>query len=230
MSALQDFVIAEHVSLLRSSRADFIQELFAESEAEAAEASALAANSRVRRGSKSAFKLNSVGAQFRKQLQVAIHPALHTPCTAVPSQRLACAVQPYQRQACACSAATGGGAVQRLGAGSGRGSGMQGLMGTLVQCQPHFIRCIKPNPASQPGQLDPEYVLEQLRAGGVLEAVRIACAGFPTRKLFRWARLSSTGCSVLMKPTCLLPSCYVLCFERLPRSTGAAVDIYSSVA
>ena len=58
-------------------------------------------------------------------------------------------------------------------------------MGTLVQCQPHFIRCIKPNPASQPGQLDPEYVLEQLRAGGVLEAVRIACAGFPTRKLFR---------------------------------------------
>ena len=62
---------------------------------------------------------------------------------------------------------------------------MQGLMGTLVQCQPHFIRCIKPNPASQPGQLDPEYVLEQLRAGGVLEAVRIACAGFPTRKLFR---------------------------------------------
>ena len=63
---------------------------------------------------------------------------------------------------------------------------IQGLMGTLVQCQPHFIRCIKPNPASQPGQLDPEYVLEQLRAGGVLEAVRIACAGFPTRKLFRW--------------------------------------------
>ena len=61
----------------------------------------------------------------------------------------------------------------------------QGLMGTLKECQPHFIRCIKPNPASQPGQLAPEYVLEQLRAGGVLEAVRIACAGFPTRKLFR---------------------------------------------
>ena len=67
-------MIAEHVSLLRSSRSDFIQELFAESEAEAAEASALPANSRVRRGSKSAYKLNSVGAQFRKQLQVALHP------------------------------------------------------------------------------------------------------------------------------------------------------------
>ena len=82
---------------------------------------------------------------------------------------------------------------------------MQGLMGTLVQCQPHFIRCIKPNPQSQPGQLDPEYVLEQLRAGGVLEAVRIACAGFPTRKLFRWALLSSTGCSVLMPGYLIVP-------------------------
>lgn len=46
-------------------------------------------------------------------------------------------------------------------------------------------RCIKPNPESQPGNLNPNYVLEQLRAGGVLEAVRIACAGYPTRKAFR---------------------------------------------
>ncbi len=69
MLCAQDFVIAEHVSLLRSSDSHFIQELFAESEAEAAEATAVA-NSRGRRGSKSAFKLNSVGAQFRKQLQV----------------------------------------------------------------------------------------------------------------------------------------------------------------
>lgn len=50
-------------------------------------------------------------------------------------------------------------------------------------------RCIKPNPESRPGKLAPEYVLEQLRAGGVLEAVRIASAGFPTRKPFRSAML-----------------------------------------
>ena len=37
--------------------------------------------------------------------------------------------------------------------------------------------CVKPNAESRPGSLAPEYVLEQLRAGGVLEAVRIACAG-----------------------------------------------------
>lgn len=66
---LQDFVVAEHVGLLRSSRSEFIQELFAETDAELAEAAAIAGG-KVRRGTKSAFKLNSVGAQFRKQLQV----------------------------------------------------------------------------------------------------------------------------------------------------------------
>lgn len=38
-------------------------------------------------------------------------------------------------------------------------------------------RCIKPNPGGAPGQWDSAMALEQLRAGGVLEAVRIACAG-----------------------------------------------------
>ena len=103
-SNLQDFVIAEHVSLLRSSCSDFIQELFAESEAEAAEVSALAANSRVRRGSKSAFKLNSVGAQFRKQLQVATHPALSECCA---QGRGNAHPEPHQQPACERFAATG---------------------------------------------------------------------------------------------------------------------------
>ena len=61
---------------------------------------------------------------------------------------------------------------------------LSGLMLTLSECQPYFIRCVKPNARSQSGMMDPSYVLEQLRAGGVLEAVRIACAGFPTRKHF----------------------------------------------
>jgi len=63
-------------------------------------------------------------------------------------------------------------------------SQLNDLGNTLLECQPHFIRCIKPNENSEPGNLSPSYVMEQLRAGGVLEAVRIACAGFPTRKPF----------------------------------------------
>ena len=58
------------------------------------------------------------------------------------------------------------------------------LAGKLAQVEPHYIRCIKPNELSVPGSLEPSYVMDQLRAGGVLEAVRIACAGFPTRKDF----------------------------------------------
>jgi myosin heavy subunit len=61
---------------------------------------------------------------------------------------------------------------------------LQGLMSTLAECNPNYIRCVKPNPESRPGNMVPEHVLEQLRAGGVLEAVRIACAGFPSRKPF----------------------------------------------
>ncbi len=41
----------------------------------------------------------------------------------------------------------------------------------------HSRRCIKPNPWGMPGRWDSAMALEQLRAGGVLEAVRIACAG-----------------------------------------------------
>jgi myosin heavy subunit len=76
ISGVQDFVVAEHVGLLRSSKSDFIQELFAESDAELAEAAAVAGG-KVRRGTKSAFKLNSVGAQFRKQLQVIFLALMH---------------------------------------------------------------------------------------------------------------------------------------------------------
>jgi myosin-5 len=54
---------------------------------------------------------------------------------------------------------------------------LRGLMTTLTECQPHFVRCVKPNAAGKPGRWEPGYVLEQLRAGGVLEAVRIAVAG-----------------------------------------------------
>ncbi len=61
---------------------------------------------------------------------------------------------------------------------------LNALSENLSQCQPHFIRCIKPNESSIPGNLKPAYAMEQLRAGGVLEAVRIACAGYPTRKPF----------------------------------------------
>lgn len=56
------------------------------------------------------------------------------------------------------------------------------LMATLRALSPWFVRCIKPNAAGIPGLLDAAYTLEQLRCGGVMEAVRISTEGYPWRR------------------------------------------------
>ncbi|XRB20861.1 myosin V [Pseudoscourfieldia marina] len=58
------------------------------------------------------------------------------------------------------------------------------LMETLSKMDPHYVRCIKPNVASAPMLFESRNVLNQLRAGGVLEAVRISQAGYPSRRFF----------------------------------------------
>ncbi|KAJ8106127.1 hypothetical protein OPT61_g9746 [Boeremia exigua] len=55
------------------------------------------------------------------------------------------------------------------------------LMATISSTDVHYIRCIKPNEAKAAWQFDGPMVLSQLRACGVLETVRISCAGYPTR-------------------------------------------------
>lgn len=55
------------------------------------------------------------------------------------------------------------------------------LMDTLSITNVHYIRCIKPNEAKRPWEFTPSQVLGQLRACGVLETIRISCAGYPSR-------------------------------------------------
>ncbi|KAF6764924.1 myosin 5 [Ephemerocybe angulata] len=55
------------------------------------------------------------------------------------------------------------------------------LMETLSVTNVHYIRCIKPNEQKKPWEFAPQQVLGQLRACGVLETIRISCAGYPTR-------------------------------------------------
>lgn len=55
------------------------------------------------------------------------------------------------------------------------------LMDTLGTTNVHYIRCIKPNEQKKPWEFQPQQVLGQLRACGVLETIRISCAGYPTR-------------------------------------------------
>ena len=58
---------------------------------------------------------------------------------------------------------------------------LQLLMDTVTQTEPHFIRCIKPNPQNLPDVYDRPSVTEQLRYGGVLQAVQVSRAGYPVR-------------------------------------------------
>ncbi|KAI4340198.1 hypothetical protein MLD38_025060 [Melastoma candidum] len=61
---------------------------------------------------------------------------------------------------------------------------VQQLMEILNSTEPHYIRCIKPNDELRPHLFENVNVLQQLRSGGVLEAIQIKCAGYPTRKTF----------------------------------------------
>ncbi|KAJ4955072.1 hypothetical protein NE237_011855 [Protea cynaroides] len=58
------------------------------------------------------------------------------------------------------------------------------LLETLSSTEPHYIRCVKPNNVLKPAIFENSNVLQQLRCGGVMEAIRISCAGYPTRRTF----------------------------------------------
>ncbi|XP_023365931.1 unconventional myosin-Vb [Otolemur garnettii] len=55
------------------------------------------------------------------------------------------------------------------------------LMETLNATTPHYVRCIKPNDEKLPFHFDPKRAVQQLRACGVLETIRISAAGYPSR-------------------------------------------------
>ncbi|KAF2078544.1 hypothetical protein CYY_000168 [Polysphondylium violaceum] len=69
-----------------------------------------------------------------------------------------------------------------LSVGSQFSTSLATLMKTISTTNPHYIRCIKPNPDKLPQTFNKHDVIHQLRCGGVMESVRICCAGFPTRR------------------------------------------------
>ena len=54
-------------------------------------------------------------------------------------------------------------------------------MDTLNSTEPHYVRCIKPNDTKEAFGYNTERVVQQLRACGVLETIRISAAGYPSR-------------------------------------------------
>ena len=56
------------------------------------------------------------------------------------------------------------------------------LMSVLAASKSHFIKCIKPNNANRPNDLNKELVLKQLGYSGIIEALQVRRDGFPVRK------------------------------------------------
>ncbi|OMO78429.1 IQ motif, EF-hand binding site [Corchorus capsularis] len=61
---------------------------------------------------------------------------------------------------------------------------LQQLMDILKSTEPNYIRCIKPNSELKSAVFENANVLQQLRSGGVLEAIRVKCKGYPTHRTF----------------------------------------------
>ncbi|NWR46830.1 MYO3B protein, partial [Regulus satrapa] len=64
------------------------------------------------------------------------------------------------------------------------GHSLMVLMERMYSANPHFVRCIKPNSQKEPGVLDSQVVLLQLRYNGLLETIRIRRDGFSWRPSF----------------------------------------------
>eukprot|EP00127_Corallochytrium_limacisporum_P002284 Clim_evm72s109 gene=Clim_evmTU72s109 len=77
--------------------------------------------------------------------------------------------------------AAAGGRGKKLTVSSQFSKSLTELYTTLGNTTPHFVRCIKPNQTKLPDDFQNLDVVEQLRACGVLETIRISAAGFPSR-------------------------------------------------
>ncbi|XP_058264169.1 unconventional myosin-Va isoform X2 [Hemibagrus wyckioides] len=85
---------------------------------------------------------------------------------------------------------------------------LQLLMDTLNATAPHYVRCIKPNDQKTPFVMNPIRAVQQLRACGVLETIRISAAGFPSRWTYQEFFIRYR---VLMKLKDVLPDMKLTC-------------------
>ncbi|XP_030845924.1 unconventional myosin-X isoform X3 [Strongylocentrotus purpuratus] len=61
---------------------------------------------------------------------------------------------------------------------------LHSLMSALNNCNPYFVRCVKPNTEKAPTKFQPQVVLNQLRYSGMLETIKIRRAGYPVRRIY----------------------------------------------
>uniref|UniRef100_A0A8C4W6G8 Myosin IE n=1 Tax=Gopherus evgoodei TaxID=1825980 RepID=A0A8C4W6G8_9SAUR len=59
------------------------------------------------------------------------------------------------------------------------------LVGTLMKCTPHYIRCIKPNETKKPRDWEESRVKHQVEYLGLKENIRVRRAGYAYRRVFK---------------------------------------------
>jgi myosin-5 len=84
-------------------------------------------------------------------------------------------------QECMDSSSTDNQRKGKVSVGSHFSRQLETLMKNLQATDPFFIRCVNPNNQKKPGAFNPTYVLQQLRNGGLVEALRILKCGYPSR-------------------------------------------------
>lgn len=98
------------------------------------------------------------------------------------------------------------------------------LVTTLMQCVPHYIRCIKPNETKKPHDWDDQMVKHQVEYLGLKENIRVKRAGFAYRRPFQkflqryaiitketwpsWSGNPTQGIHIIMKSVNMDPSQY----------------------
>ena len=55
------------------------------------------------------------------------------------------------------------------------------LMEEIERTTVQYVRCVKPNSIKSSSHYDVEMVVDQLRCAGVIEAIRVARAGYPNK-------------------------------------------------
>uniref|UniRef100_A0A7S1BVS6 Myosin motor domain-containing protein n=1 Tax=Corethron hystrix TaxID=216773 RepID=A0A7S1BVS6_9STRA len=75
----------------------------------------------------------------------------------------------------------GGGALMRPTVAAQFSRQLFSLRERIERTTPHYIRCLKPNDELLPNNFRPNIIVDQLRSGGVLEAVKVSRVGYPQR-------------------------------------------------
>lgn len=107
-----------------------------------------------------------------------------------------------------------GASAKKLTLGAKFSRQLNDLMATLNMTEPHYIRCIKPNPNKSPMEFHSQMSMEQLQYAGVFEAIQIRKQGFPFRLThvdfwqrykcifpanYNWTQFPVKNCEILIR-------------------------------